>query len=81
MPTYDIKCPKCGATDEVFVKIDLIDHKVWFCVDCGCEMKRLFSPVGIVFKGSGFYSTDKRGAKNANHAKAEGEAKSPSAKV
>lgn len=59
MPTYEYKCPACGATDEVNLKMDIVDLKAIFCTTDGTEMKRLFSVPGVVFKGTGFYSTDK----------------------
>jgi putative FmdB family regulatory protein len=56
MPIYSYKCNNCGNIFEKFEKIGGA-NKI-FCTDCGSEALRIFSPVGIVFKGKGFYSTD-----------------------
>jgi len=56
MPIYSYKCTNCGKIFEKFEKADS-GNKV-FCSDCNSETLRIFSPVGIVFKGKGFYSTD-----------------------
>jgi len=56
MPIYSYKCNNCGKIFEKFEKSNSMG-KV-FCTDCGSEALRIFSPVGIVFKGKGFYSTD-----------------------
>ena len=56
MPIYSYKCKSCG---EVFDKLVIAggNGKVK-CEECKSDMQRVFSPVGIIFKGSGFYSTD-----------------------
>ena len=56
MPIYSYKCNNCGKIFEKFEKSGNL-NKV-FCNNCGSEALRIFSPVGIVFKGKGFYSTD-----------------------
>jgi putative FmdB family regulatory protein len=56
MPIYSYKCNNCGKIFEKFEKIGS-QNKI-FCTDCNTEALRIFSPVGIVFKGKGFYSTD-----------------------
>lgn len=58
MPAYDYRCPACDACFEVTRSIS--DKSAQTCPECGVEAKRLFSPVGIVFKGSGFHNTDYR---------------------
>lgn len=65
MPIYSYKCNNCGKIFEKFEKIGGL-NKV-FCTDCNSEALRIFSPVGIVFKGKGFYSTD-YGSKSSNTA-------------
>ena len=63
MPIYAYKCENCG---EVFDRLGKAggNGKVK-CVACKSDTQRVFSPVGIIFKGSGFYSTDyKSGSKN-----------------
>ena len=56
MPIYSYKCSNCEKIFDRFEKSGS-NGKV-LCPDCKSEALRIFSPVGIVFKGSGFYSTD-----------------------
>ncbi len=56
MPTYGYECLKCGNAFEVFQKVN--DSPITVCPDCGGETTRIFYPVGIIFKGSGFHITD-----------------------
>jgi putative FmdB family regulatory protein len=61
MPTYEYKCNKCEEVFEVFQKIT--DEPLKECPVCGGEVKRLVSGgAGIIFKGSGFYTTDYKGS-------------------
>jgi putative FmdB family regulatory protein len=60
MPAYDFKCRDCGTVVEV-VRPATDDAPVP-CSVCGSETKRVFSPVGVHFKGGGFHSTDYRTA-------------------
>jgi putative FmdB family regulatory protein len=56
MPAYDYKCKTC---DEVFeIKRSSSDDAPVACPLCHSEARRVFSPVGVVFKGSGFHNTD-----------------------
>lgn len=57
LPRYDYKCKKCDRNFEV---THGIHDKVDSCEECGGEVRRVFHPVGIVFKGSGFYATDSK---------------------
>ena len=59
MPTYEYACTECGARTEVVQSI--ADPPLTTCTVCGGPLRKVFSPVGIVFKGSGFYRTDSRG--------------------
>ncbi|MDD3519844.1 MAG: zinc ribbon domain-containing protein [Actinomycetota bacterium] len=56
MPIYSYKCSNCEKIFDRFEKPG--NNGKVLCLDCGSEALRIFSPVGIVFKGSGFYSTD-----------------------
>lgn len=56
MPTYGYQCKSCGHEFEVFQKIT--DAAISACEKCGGAVKKLIYPVGIQFKGSGFYITD-----------------------
>ena len=61
MPNYDYRCRLCVYTFEVFQSIN--DKKLKKCLDsaCGGEVERLIGTgSSIIFKGSGFYSTDYR---------------------
>jgi putative FmdB family regulatory protein len=58
MPTYEYECKSCGHTFDVFQNMS--DEPVRVCPECGREVRRLIGGgTGIIFKGSGFYVTDK----------------------
>jgi putative FmdB family regulatory protein len=58
MPTYEYECKTCRHNFEVFQAMS--DPPVQDCPECGKEVRRLiFGGVGVIFKGSGFYVTDK----------------------
>ncbi len=57
MPTYLYECEKCGRFEE-FQKITA--PALEKCPECGKEVKRIIGAPGVIFKGSGFYSTDNR---------------------
>jgi len=59
MPTYEYACLSCGRHTEAVQSFS--DEPLRTCPHCGGPLKRVFHPVGIVLKGSGFYSTDNRG--------------------
>ena len=68
MPTYQYTCTECGEPLETVQKFS--DEPLTVCPACGGRLRKVFSPVGIVFKGSGFYRTDSRnGASTAPAAK------------
>jgi putative FmdB family regulatory protein len=58
MPTYEYLCQSCGTRLEVVQGFH--DAALTTCEACGGELRKVFSAVGIVFKGSGFYKTDSR---------------------
>ena len=58
MPTYQYVCTECGGQLEAVQKFT--DEALTVHEDCGGRLRKVFSPVGIVFKGSGFYRTDSR---------------------
>ena len=58
MPTYQYTCTECGEPVEVVQRFT--DAPLTVCAACGGRLRKVFSPVGIVFKGSGFYRTDSR---------------------
>jgi putative FmdB family regulatory protein len=59
MPTYEYACVECGSHVEVVQSMS--DPPLAVCAACGGRLRKVFSPIGIVFKGSGFYRTDSRG--------------------
>jgi putative FmdB family regulatory protein len=66
VPTYQYTCTDCGEPVEALQKFS--DPPLTVCAACGGRLRKVFSPVGIVFKGSGFYRTDSR---NGSGARAE----------
>ena len=58
MPTYQYSCTECGERIEAVQKFT--DEPLQICSACGGKLRKVFSPVGIVFKGSGFYRNDSR---------------------
>jgi len=58
MPTYVYACDTCGAQFEQFQSFK--DEPLRTCPSCASALRRVFQPVGIVFKGSGWYITDSR---------------------
>ena len=63
MPIYEYACTNCGERTEARQGFD--DPPLEECPHCGGKLRKLYSPVGIVFKGSGFYSTDQKSSKAA----------------
>jgi putative FmdB family regulatory protein len=59
MPTYEYLCQACGSRFDAWQKIT--DDPIETCPTCGDHVHRVLYPVGLVFKGSGFYKTDHRG--------------------
>ena len=58
MPTYEYECTKCGYNFEVFQAMS--DEPIKTCAKCGKKVRRLIlGGAGVIFKGSGFYVTDK----------------------
>ncbi|MFC6086443.1 FmdB family zinc ribbon protein [Sphaerisporangium aureirubrum] len=58
MPTYQYACTECGEGLEVVQRFT--DDALTTCPQCQGQLRKVFSAVGIVFKGSGFYRTDNR---------------------
>ena len=66
MPTYEYECLHCNHRFEVFQS--MTDEPLDTCPECGKKVRRLIhGGMGVIFKGSGFYSTDNRnGGKNGS---------------
>ncbi|WP_370077762.1 FmdB family zinc ribbon protein [Streptacidiphilus sp. MAP12-16] len=58
MPTYQYQCTECGNGLEAVQKFT--DDALTVCPECSGRLRKIFSAVGVVFKGSGFYRTDSR---------------------
>ena len=58
MPTYQYRCTECF--DELEVVQKFTDNALTTCPECSGDLRKVFNAVGVVFKGSGFYATDKR---------------------
>ena len=87
MPVYTYRCESCGV--EFDHRQSFQDPYLTVCPECGAEaLRRVYKPVGIVFKGSGFYATDHRSpsgqgrktSSSANGTEAKTEAQSSSKK-
>jgi len=60
VPTYEYVCASCGNHFDTVQSFS--DPPLERCEICGGQLRRVFHPAGILFKGSGFYSTDNRRA-------------------
>ena len=58
MPTYEYACLSCGTHVEVYQRFS--EDPLTVCGVCGGQLRKVFHPAGILFKGSGFYATDSR---------------------
>lgn len=63
MPTYQYRCTSCGKELEAVQKFS--DPALTVCPECSGQLRKVFSAVGVVFKGSGFYSTDSRSSSSS----------------
>lgn len=76
MPTYQYVCTECGGELEAvqkFTDAPLTVHDE----PCGGRLRKVFSPVGVVFKGSGFYRNDSRNGSSPADSSASSESSSP----
>ncbi|MDR3034220.1 MAG: FmdB family transcriptional regulator [Kitasatospora sp.] len=64
MPTYQYQCTECGNGLEAVQKFS--DDALTTCPDCQGKLRKVFSAVGVVFKGSGFYRTDSRSSSSSS---------------
>jgi putative FmdB family regulatory protein len=74
MPIYEYKCDHCSFQFEK--KQAFSDEPRSTCSKCGCEARRIFSPVPIFFKGPGFYVTDHGSGYSGNYSSTKEESKS-----
>ena len=75
MPTYEYRCRACGHVFDIVQKMS--DDPLTICPECGGELRKVFAPPAIAFKGSGFYATDhgKKSTSAGTDAKREGGAR------
>ncbi len=64
MPTYVYGCDTCDHRFEMFQKFH--DAPLRECPECGAPIRKIFQPAAVVFKGSGWYSTDSRAGKGGS---------------
>lgn len=62
MPAYPYKCKNCDHAFEVVQSFS--DDALTECSQCGGPLRKIYSSVGVVFKGSGFYRNDSRAGAN-----------------
>jgi len=70
MPTYGYRCSKCGHELEVLQKIT--DPPLKTCPECGGELTKKVYAAGVIFKGSGYYTTDYKTSKGSDSASSNG---------
>jgi putative FmdB family regulatory protein len=76
VPTYQYQCTECGEGLEAVQKFT--DDALTECPSCQGRLKKVFSAVGIVFKGSGFYRNDSRGSSSSSSPASKSSASSSS---
>ncbi len=76
MPTYQYQCTACGEGLEVVQKFT--DDSLTVCPQCEGALRKVYSAVGIVFKGSGFYRTDSRSSSSSSSSSGSANGSSPS---
>jgi putative FmdB family regulatory protein len=64
MPLYEYRCRDCGHQFEI--QQSITDDALTTCDRCRGDLRKVFQPVGIAFKGSGFYKTDSRGSSSTS---------------
>lgn len=64
MPVYEYRCRTCDHQFEI--QQSFSDDALTVCPECEGELRKVFAPVGITFKGSGFYKTDNRSGSSSS---------------
>ncbi len=81
MPVYTYQCEECGVRFDA--RQSFSDAPVSVCPECGGHTHKVIGPVGVVFKGSGFYVTDSRSSRSnltgSSAAKKDGDASASTA--
>lgn len=76
MPTYQYRCKQCGH--ELEAQQAFSDAPLTECPECAGSLRKVFSAVGISFKGSGFYKTDSRSSGSSSAGSSSSESSSSS---
>jgi putative FmdB family regulatory protein len=77
MPIYEYECEQCGVRFERLQR--MADAALTDCPECAGHIHRVMQPVGIIFKGSGFYVTDNKGKSSTGVPKKKDEEAKPAA--
>ena len=76
MPVYTYQCESCGVRFDRYQKFT--EQSLAWCPECGKKaLRKVYSPVGIVFKGSGFYATDNKSPSGVSYANDKKNAEKP----
>jgi putative FmdB family regulatory protein len=70
MPTYGYRCGTCGHEFEIRQRIT--EEPLSTCPKCGGKLAKMLYPAGIIFKGSGYYTTDYKGSGNGSAGSSNG---------
>ena len=70
MPTYGYRCGSCGHEFEIRQRIT--EEPLVTCPKCGGKLSKMLYPAGIIFKGSGYYTTDYKGSGNGSAGSSNG---------
>ena len=79
MPTYQYACNACAHEFEVFQSFS--DASLTQCPECKGDIRKVYSAVGVVFKGSGFYKTDSVKSKSSSDVAKPAPAAAPAPKA
>jgi putative FmdB family regulatory protein len=75
MPTYGYRCGSCGHEFEIRQRIT--EEPLVTCPKCGGKLSKMLYPAGIIFKGSGYYTTDYKGSGDGSAGSSNGAAPAP----
>jgi len=64
VPTYSYRCTECDNAFDIVQSFT--DDTLSVCPVCGGKLRKVFSPIGVSFTGSGFYRTDSRAAASSS---------------
>ena len=70
MPTYGYRCGSCGHEFEIQQRIT--EEALLTCPKCGGKLAKMLYPAGVIFKGSGYYTTDYKGSGTSSDSSSNG---------